>query len=167
MVCSFNCFECKFSDCILDFEEVPFLELEVLSESEVDNILFPKLDTQFIDVSDYRQYPFIPAEEIPYNPKWKSQAKWREYYRSKARGNRREKINSTSRKYYQAHKEEFRAKRQANIEAIRSKRREYYYANKDKCCLSHRVDYLKHREARLAYQKKYYHEHYKKFSSDS
>ena len=72
------------------------------------------------------------------------------------RGNRREKINATARKYRQAHKEELRSKRQARKEEINAKQREYYYANKEKCNLAHRVDYLKHREARLAYQREYY-----------
>ena len=155
MVCDFKCLKCKFPDCILDFESGSFLELAVLSEKEVDSVLFPKLDSN-IEVPDYRLYPFIPSEEIPFNPKWKSQAKWREYYRSTARGNRRFKINATKRKYYQAHKEEFKARRQKNKEEINAKRREYYHANKEKCNLRHRVDYLKHRDARLAYQREYY-----------
>ena len=149
MICDFNCFECRFSDCILDFDSGSFSDLEVLTSQQIDDILFKK-DFQFIDVPDYRLYPFIPSSEIPYNPNWKSQARWREYYRSRARGNRSEKVRATSRLYYQNHREKCSAYRRAYLEEHREE-------NRVRC----RENYVLNREKRLAYQREYYARHKK------
>lgn len=137
MLCDGNCFECKFSDCILDFEDGSLLDLEVETSLQVDAILFKKefkKEYTFIDVPDYRDYPFIPSEEIPYNPKWKSQAKWREYYRSRARGNCKEKWAVYAREYYKNHRDERLAYGKEYYKNNREKyleyKREYYRRKK-------------------------------------
>lgn len=160
MECDFNCFECKFSDCILDFECGNFLEQEIISGQEVDDILFEKQSADSIVVPDYRLYPFIPSEDIPYNPKWKSQAKWREYYRSRARGNRKEKIAAKAREYRYTHSDICKAREKkyyiehheeliAYGKDYREKHRE---ENKIRCA----ENYALNREKRLAYQREYY-----------
>ncbi len=159
MLCDGNCFECCFPDCILDFEDGSLTDLEVETSLHVDDILFKK-DASSIEVPDYRQYPFIPSEEIPYNPKWKSQAKWREYYRSRARGNRKEKAAALAKKYYKEHREERLAYgkeyRKNNAEKIAIVRRECYLKNREKYLEYRKKYYDEHREQISAYQKKYY-----------
>lgn len=158
-VCDGNCFECIYDDCILDFDTGLYLDLEVDSSSQIDDILFKEEYGPYI-VPDYRTYPFIPSEEIPYNPKWKSQAKWREYYRRRSRdlleyrkwyySTHKDKINACRRKYYLEHKDE-----------ICARSRKYYlkykddinYREKNKAYC--RKNYLLNREKRLAYQKEY------------
>lgn len=139
-VCDFNCFYCEYEDCILS-------DLDVfLSESDfIDSILF-STDPDSIDivVRPYTEYPFIPIEEIPYNPNWKSQKEWRKYYRSKVRGNRKEKIRATHRAYYKNHREE-----------ILAKHRLYYDKNREK--IKERLE--KTKESRSAYNSQYYQDH--------
>lgn len=160
MECDFNCFECKFSDCILDFEDGSFLEQELFTEREVDDILFPRLDSDSIKVPDYRQYPFIPSDEIPYNPKWKSQAKWREYYRSRARGNRKEKIAVKAREYRDTHSEICKARDKKYYIDHRDERivysKEYLEKHREENKIRCAENYALNREKRLAYQKEYY-----------
>lgn len=149
IICDGNCFECKFSDCILDFDSGSFPDLEILTSQQIDNILF-KEDVHFIDVPDYRLYPFIPSSEIPYNPNWKSQAKWREYYRSKMRGNRKEKIAAYMKEYYKKNNEKLVAYRKEYLSTHREE-------NKALC----RANYIKNREKRLEYQREYDRKHRK------
>ena len=133
--CDFNCFECEFPDCIFDTDSSNAY-LDAIISDEIDSILFPVDSSVPPAVPDYRLYDFISSEDIPYNPKWKSQAKWREYYRSRARGNRKDYINW----YYNNHKDEIS-----------------FYGRKY---------YQKHREKVLDYQKKYYQEHKEEFNAN-
>lgn len=144
MLCDGNCFECKFSDCILDFEDGSLTDLEVETSLQVDDILFKK-DASSIEVPDYRQYPFIPSEDIPYNPKWKSQAKWREYYRSRARGNRKEKLAALAKE-----------RRQNNKEKYAERDRKYYESHRDKRLAYGKEYYKNNREKYLEYKREYY-----------
>lgn len=143
-VCDGNCFECIYDDCILDFDTGLYLDLEVDSSSQIDDILFKEEYKPYI-VPDYRTYPFIPSEEIPYNPKWKSQAKWREYYRRRARD-----LSDYRKWYYSMHKDK-----------INARLKEYYLKHKDDINFKEknkaycRKNYLLNREKRLAYQKEY------------
>lgn len=162
MVCDLDCFNCKFSDCILDFESGFFVELEEISSREIDDILF-KNDSDSIVVPDWRQYPFIPSDEIPYNPKWKSQAKWREYYRSRARGNRKEKNRAKAKEYRQKHLEECKERSknyyQNNRDRILAYIRKYNENHREENKIRCRKNYEKNRELRLEYQKEYYRKH--------
>ena len=168
MLCDGNCFECCFPDCILCFEDGSLTDLEVETSLHVDDILFKK-DASSIEVPDYRQYPFIPSEKIPYNPKWKSQAKWREYYRSRARGNRKEKAAALAKERRQNNKEKYAARDRKYYKEHREERlaygKEYRKNNAEKIAIVRRECYLKNREKYLEYRKKYYEEHREQISA--
>lgn len=162
MKCNGNCFSCVYDDCILDFGSFDLSDLVNVTSDQIDSILFPS-DSSSIVVPDYNLYPFIPSDDIPYNPKWKNQAKWREYYRSKMRGNRAEKISYTAHLYYINHKDEIRARSrvyyQEHREEILARVRLYQQNNREKLKVVRRENYLKNRDARLAYRREYYQKH--------
>lgn len=161
VICDFNCFECKFTDCILDFDSGLFLDCELETSQYIDDILFNTYShSHSIEVPDYRLYPFIPSDEIPYNPNWKSQSRWREYYRSRARGNRKEKIKAYSLEYRKKHHDEILLRGREYYKSHREERksysRKYLEEHREKNKLSCRKNYIKNREKRLAYQREYY-----------
>lgn len=162
-VCNFNCFDCQYSDCIL--ESVDDIDLKLENEF-VDELLFPSPhNPDDIYVPSYEMYDFIPSEDIPYNPKWKSQAKWREYYRSRARGNRKDKMRFVSQVYREKNKEKIKERDRIyylnNREKIIAYQREYLANHREENKVRCKANYLKNRKKRLEYQREYYRKHRK------